>query len=434
MSTSTADLDNATQRKSRKDQLRNRYRGIRAFSERLCETLCTEDYVAQSMPDASPMRWHLAHTTWFYETFILAHYPDYQPFDDSFEYLFNSYYDSVGEQYPRNKRGLLTRPSVDEIFQYRSRIDDLVLEVLRNVDSDNDHLLDILELGLNHEQQHQELMQTDIKHLFAQNPLYPPLSPYKPGSNGNLRPKSWINYEGGIHHIGHEGTCFSFDNESPRHRVFLEPYAICDQLVTNGDFLEFVDDRGYQRPELWLSMGWSHINHHQWNCPLYWVYQNMKPYEFTLGGLQPLDLAAPVTHISYFEADAYARWAKARLPTETEWEATAGAYPVEGCFAEDHYNLNRAVHPFHGLENGPFHGLFGDCWQWTSSSYSAYPGYQPAEGALGEYNGKFMCNQYVLRGGSCASPRNHLRTSYRNFFPAEARWQFTGLRLAKSTP
>ena len=359
MSTSTADLDNATQRKSRKDQLRNRYRGIRAFSERLCETLCTEDYVAQSMPDASPMRWHLAHTTWFYETFILAHYPDYQPFDDSFEYLFNSYYDSVGEQYPRNKRGLLTRPSVDEIFQYRSSIDDLVLEVLRNVDSDNDHLLDILELGLNHEQQHQELMQTDIKHLFAQNPLYPPLSPYKPGSNGNLRPKSWINYEGGIHHIGHEGTGFSFDNESPRHRVFLEPYAICDQLVTNGDFLEFVHDRGYQRPELWLSMGWSHINHHQWNCPLYWIYQNMKPYEFTLGGLQPLDLAAPVTHISYFEADAYARWAKARLPTETEWEATAGAYPVEGCFAEDHYNLNRAVHPFHGLENGPFQGLFG---------------------------------------------------------------------------
>ncbi len=434
MSTATTASDLETQLDSRRNELLTRYRAVRAFSERLCETLCTEDYVVQSMPDASPMRWHLAHTTWFYETFILANSSDYQRFDDSFEYLFNSYYNSVGEQYPRDKRGLLTRPTVQEIIRYRHSIDDLILETLGHVNPGNVHLLDILELGLNHEQQHQELMQTDIKHLFAQNPLYPALSPFAISTNKNPNPKRWVHFDGGVQQVGHQGDDFSFDNESPQHRVFLESYAICDQLVTNREFLEFVHDRGYQRSELWLSMGWDHINHHQWNSPLYWVYRNEQPCEFTLSGLQPLDLAAPVTHISYFEADAYARWAKARLPMETEWEAAAGEYPVEGCFAEDHYDLKQAVHPFHGIKNGPFHGLFGDCWQWTSSSYSAYPGYQPAEGALGEYNGKFMCNQYVLRGGSCATPRGHLRTSYRNFFPADARWQFTGLRLAKSFP
>lgn len=422
-----------TQLESRRDQLLRRYRAVRAFSERLCETLCTEDYVVQSMPDASPVRWHLAHTTWFYETFILAHSPDYQRFNDSFEYLFNSYYDSVGEQYPREKRGLLTRPTVEEIIHYRNSIDERMADTLRDVNEEKIHLLDILELGLNHEQQHQELMQTDIKHLLAQNPLFPSLSPFKTGNHDCVAEKKWISFEGGIHHMGHRGDGFFFDNESPRHRVFLEPYALCDQLVTNGEFLEFVRDLGYQRSELWLSMGWNHINHHQWNSPLYWVYHKEEPCEFTLGGLQPLDLTAPVTHISYFEADAYARWAKARLPTEGEWEATADEYPVEGCFAEDHYDLNQAVHPFHGHKNGLFRGLFGDCWQWTSSSYAAYPGYHPADGALGEYNGKFMCNQYVLRGGSCATPRGHVRASYRNFFPADARWQFTGLRLAKST-
>lgn len=433
MNTPSTALCLETQLDSRKDQLLHRYQEVRAFSERLCETLCTEDYVVQSMPDASPMRWHLAHTTWFYETFILAHSSNFQRFNDSFEYLFNSYYNSVGEQYPRDRRGLLTRPTVSEISNYRSSIDELMVETLRQVTQDNVQLLDILELGLNHEQQHQELMQTDLKHLFAQNPLFPSLSPFETGKNDRLSQKNWISFEGGVHHVGHQGASFSFDNESPRHRVFLEPYALCDQLVTNGEFLEFIHDLGYQRSELWLSMGWKHINHHQWNSPLYWVYHNERPCEFTLAGLQPLDLTAPVTHISYFEADAYARWAKARLPTEAEWEAAAEEYPVEGCFAEDHYDLNQAVHPFHGLKNGLFQGLFGDCWQWTSSSYAAYPGYQPADGALGEYNGKFMCNQYVLRGGSCATPRGHLRASYRNFFPADARWQFNGLRLAKST-
>lgn len=432
MNTSTASPDIKNRREQRRDHLLQRFQAVRAFSERLCETLCHEDYVCQSMPDASPMRWHLAHTTWFYETFILARGHDYRRFDESFEYLFNSYYNSVGEQYPRDKRGLLTRPTVDEIFSYRSSIDQLIVAVLQEISPEIDDLLDILELGLNHEQQHQELMQTDIKHLFAQNPLFPAVSPYETRRSDCQRAKRWISSEGGIGHIGHQGHGFAFDNESPQHRVFVEPYALCDQLVTNGDFLEFIHDRGYQRSELWLSMGWDHINQHRWNAPLYWIYHNDGPCEFTLGGLKRLDLTAPVTHISYFEADAYARWANARLPTEAEWELMANEYTVEGCFAEDHYDLNHAVHPFHGLENGAFHGLFGDCWQWTSSSYSAYPGYQPADGALGEYNGKFMCNQYVLRGGSCATPRGHLRTTYRNFFPAEARWQFTGLRLAKS--
>lgn len=432
MSTSTNDLDRGLRLGTKQDCLLNRYQAVRAFSEKLCETLCTEDYIVQSMPDASPMRWHLAHTTWFYETFILAHGPGFRRFNDSFEYLFNSYYTSVGKQYPREKRGLLTRPTVDEIICYRKSIDEVMLETLQQVNSSNEYLLNIVELGLNHEQQHQELMQTDIKHLFAQNPLLPSLSPFPSVTNDRLGSMQWIEFEGGVHQIGHEGGSFAFDNESPRHRVFLEPYAVCDQLVTNGNYLEFIQDRGYQRSELWLSMGWKHINHHQWNSPLYWFYRKDEPCEFTLGGLEPLDLSAPVTHISYFEADAYARWANARLPTEAEWEAAADGYPIEGCFAEDHYDSNQAVHPCHGLENGPFHGLFGDCWQWTSSSYSAYPGYQPADGALGEYNGKFMCNQYVLRGGSCATPRGHLRTSYRNFFPADARWQFTGLRLAKS--
>jgi ergothioneine biosynthesis protein EgtB len=434
VNTPTAALAMKSRHELRRDQLLYRYRVVRAFSERLCDTLCAEDYVVQSMPDASPMRWHLAHTTWFYETFILAQNQNYQRYNESFEYLFNSYYNTVGEQYPRDKRGLLTRPTVEEIIRYRTSIDELIVATLSHVNAGNEHLLDILELGLNHEQQHQELMQTDIKHLFSQNPLFPSVSPHAPGTSDCLSTKSWITFKGGIKHVGHQGNSFAFDNESPRHRVFLEPYALCDQLVTNGEFLDFVQDRGYQRAELWLSMGWHHINQHRWNAPLYWIYHNDKPCEFTLNGLKPLDLAAPVTHLSYFEADAYARWAKARLPTESEWEAAASEYPVEGCFAEDHYDLNQAVHPFHGLKNGPFRALFGDCWQWTSSSYSAYPGYQPADGALGEYNGKFMCNQYVLRGGSCATPRGHLRTSYRNFFPADTRWQFTGLRLAKSIP
>jgi ergothioneine biosynthesis protein EgtB len=432
VSISIAPLITDIQLESRRDQLGRRYRSVRAFSEKLCETLCTEDYVAQSMPDASPMRWHLAHTTWFYETFILAHSPEFRRFNDSFEYLFNSYYNSVGEQYPRDKRGLLTRPTVDEIIRYRNSIDELMLETLQHANPSNDRLLDTLELGLNHEQQHQELMQTDIKHLFAKNPLFPAFSPFQTGTSGPRKPNQWVEFEGGVHHIGHQGFGFGFDNESPRHRVFLEPYAVCDQLVTNGEYLEFIHDCGYQRSELWLSMGWNHINRHQWNSPLYWLYRNDEPCEFTLGGLRPLDLAAPVTHISYFEADAYARWAKARLPTEFEWEAAASEHPIQGCFAENHYELNQAVHPCHGLTNGQFQGLFGDCWQWTCSSYSAYPGYQPAEGALGEYNGKFMCNQYVLRGGSCATPCGHLRTSYRNFFSADTRWQFTGLRLSKS--
>ena len=417
---------------TRKLRLLDRYREVRAFSEELCETLCVEDYIPQSMPDASPVRWHLAHTTWFFETFILSERSGYRKFDQSFEYLFNSYYNSVGDQFPRAQRGSLTRPTVKEVHAYRKSVDAMMLEILNMAGPDGDRMMDIVELGLHHEQQHQELIQTDIKHLFAQNPLFPSVSGFRPAASDLNKPKRWIEFHEGVRDIGHEGEDFAFDNESPRHRVFLEPFAICDQLVTNGEYLAFIEDRGYQRSELWLSLGWNHINQHRWNSPLYWIHRHGEPCEFTLGGLQNLDLAAPVTHLSFFEADAYARWANARLPTESEWETASAGLPVKGCFAEDHHESRQAVHPCHGVNNGAFHGLFGDCWQWTSSAYSAYPGYKPTEGALGEYNGKFMCNQYVLRGGSCATPRGHVRNSYRNFFPAETRWQFTGLRLAKS--
>jgi len=417
---------------SRRESLLKKFKATRHHSEQICQTLTPEDCVIQSMPDVSPIRWHLAHTTWFFETFVLKRFSGYDRFSEQFEYLFNSYYNTVGDQFPRDRRGLLTRPTVEEIFDYRRAVDEQMIDFLERDYHWSRQLLEIVDLGLNHEQQHQELMLTDIKHVFAQNPLYPALSDFPLPENMAVPQPSWIAFDAGVERIGHAGHAFAFDNESPRHRVFLEPYALRNRVVTNGEFLEFVNDGGYQRPEVWLSLGWHHVTSRKWSSPLYWVHRDGEALEFTLAGLSKVNPSLPVTHVSYFEADAYARWAGARLPTEAEWEVAAAPHPVDGKFAEDHYCDEIAVHPSHGNVAGEFHGLFGGTWEWMSSSYSPYPGYRPPGGALGEYNGKFMCNQYVLRGGSCATPRGHLRTSYRNFFPPESRWQFSGIRLAKS--
>jgi ergothioneine biosynthesis protein EgtB len=382
------------------------------------------------MPDVSPIRWHIAHTTWFFETFVLKKFAEYVPVSNDFEYLFNSYYTTVGDPFPRDRRGLLSRPTLAEIFDYRAKIDEEMIERLGQANGWNEDLLGVVELGLHHEQQHQELMLADIKHVFSCNPLYPAFVkadlPSVP-----LPEQIWISFQEGLHQIGHDGDGFAFDNESPRHRVFVEPFELSSRLVTNGEFRRFVLDEGYRRPEFWLSLGWDHVCQFGWEAPLYWKHSGDQWHEFSLGGMQPLDPSLPVTHVSYFEADAYARWAGARLATEAEWEIAAMSNPISGMSAEDYFDLAAPVHPTHSGECGQFRSLGGSVWQWTSSSYSPYPGYRPTKGALGEYNGKFMCNQYVLRGSSCATSKDHTRQTYRNFFPPEARWQFSGIRLAR---
>ena len=420
----------------RATSLAQRFRQVRSFSETLCRPLQTEDFVVQSMPEVSPTRWHLAHTTWFFETFVLkAAEPSYAPFDPVYEALFNSYYNSVGEQFPRPRRGLLTRPTVDEVLVYRRHVDELVVEYLAQAESGrDDELLRVVELGMHHEQQHQELMLTDIKHVLSCNPLFPAYDSTRADRRVDLevRPTKvrWHTYDEQLAEIGHLGDGFAFDNESPRHKVFLHDYQLAGRLVTNGEFLKFLEDGGYQTPQLWLSAGWHEIQQQDWNSPLYWHHRDGAWLQFTLAGLQPIDPAEPVCHVSYFEADAFARWAGARLPTEAEWEFAAADLPLEGNFADA-----RSFHPQPCVSPQDADGIpqqmFGDVWQWTASQYTAYPGYSPPAGALGEYNGKFMCNQFVLRGGSCATVRSHLRVTYRNFFPPEARWQYTGIRLAK---
>ena len=417
------------------DPLREAYRNVRQFSEQLCRPLQTEDMVVQSMPDASPTRWHLAHTTWFFETFVLARWESgYAPVNEAFEYLFNSYYNTVGEQFPRARRGLLTRPTVAEVFDYRRQVDARIAKLLGEFDFASDaaaELRNVVELGLHHEQQHQELMLTDLKHMLSCNPLFPA---YRAASGQGQAHRaaagaaSWIGLDEGLIEIGYAGSGFSYDNERPRHRTFLERYELASRLVTNGEYLEFVEAGGYQQPQHWLSLGWATVQEQQWRRPLYWIERGGQWYQFTLAGLQPLALEEPVCHVSYFEADAFARWRGARLPSEAEWEQAAAAVAVEGSFVEA-----GRFHPAPAQSPSPpvLEQMTGELWQWTSSPYAAYPGYQPPPGALGEYNGKFMCNQYVLRGGSCATPRTHIRPTYRNFFPPEARWQFTGVRLAR---
>jgi ergothioneine biosynthesis protein EgtB len=396
--------------------------------------LAVEDCVIQSMSDVSPMRWHLAHTTWFFETFVLARADaGYRLVNPAYEVLFNSYYNSVGRQFPRPQRGLLSRPTMAQVWEYREEIDRRVEEYLGGREP-LPELLAVVELGLHHEQQHQELMHTDLKHVFSCNPLLPAYQDEPQPSLGQRTPLEWIPFDEGVNSFGHDGVGFAFDNEGPRHRVFLEPFALASRPTTNAEFLEFVEAGGYRRADLWLSLGWDRVQSERWEAPLYWRRDEGAGWqEFTLAGLLPLNLEAPVCHLSYFEADAFARWCGARLPTEAEWEVAA---QMDSSFREDvdgNFVESRRLHPAPAGagDSRRLSQMFGDVWEWTSSSYAPYPGYRPAEGALGEYNGKFMCNQYVLRGGSCVTPRSHLRPTYRNFFPPEARWQFTGVRLAR---
>lgn len=403
--------------------LKDDYRNVRQTSLALAAPLSAEDCAIQSMPDASPVKWHLAHTTWFFETFVLVpHVPGYRPFDPAFGYLFNSYYNAIGERHPRPERGMLSRPSLDEVRAYREHVD-AAMGAASNVP----HAL--VELGLHHEQQHQELILTDLKHMLSRNPLRPAYQKQWPLTPIRARAPNWVGFAGGLHEIGHGGAGFAFDNETPRHKVWLEDYEIASHPVTHGDFLDFIADGGYRRPQLWLSAGWDLVRARGWEAPEYWTRRDGTWHTFTLHGEVRVDRNTPICHVSFFEAEAYARWAGARLPTEAEWEVAARNTPLGGNFLE-----SGALHPLALREDPPAGQLaqmFGDVWEWTRSDYAPYPGYRPAEGAVGEYNGKFMCAQYVLRGGSCATPASHIRATYRNFFPPEARWQFSGLRLAK---
>ncbi|NNF51364.1 MAG: ergothioneine biosynthesis protein EgtB [Gammaproteobacteria bacterium] len=404
--------------------LRQKFSAARKATESLVATLKPEDCVIQTMPDVSPTRWHLAHVTWFFEHFILCnHLPGYRIFNDKFSYLFNSYYYTVGEMHLRPERGFLSRPTVAEVMDYRHHVD-RHMETLLAREPDNE-LAFLVTLGINHEQQHQELILTDIKHVFSHNPLYPALRESVAKPNGRAGEIHFIEHPEGIAEIGYSGTEFVFDNETPRHRTYLQAHAIANRPVTNREFRAFIDDDGYRRAELWLSDGWATVNKEGWSRPLYWT-EDLTRY-FTLGGMQEIDSEAPVCHVSFYEADAYARWAGARLPTEPEWETLAAKTHTDGNFVESGH-----LQPVTQLdETKGVRQLFGDVWEWTQSAYGPYPGYRPLAGALGEYNGKFMCNQMVLRGGSCATPHSHIRATYRNFFYPQSRWQFSGIRLAK---
>ncbi len=410
--------------------LSEQYQAVRQFSQRIAAPLSAEDCMVQSMDDVSPTRWHLAHTTWFFETFILGSEPDYKVFDPQFNYLFNSYYNTIGKQFPRPRRGLVSRPGLEDIKRYRQYVDQHMVRFL-NAGRYSDATATAIRVGLHHEQQHQELMLTDIKHVLSCNPTMPKYhdSPFADSRSGG---ETWHTLDEGIYEIGYEGDGFSFDNESPRHRVFVHDFAIAQDLVTCRQFIDFIEDGGYQRPDHWLSLGWATVNREGWDAPMYWVKQDGAWMQFTLAGLVPIHPDWPVSHVSYLEADAYARWSGHRLPTEFEWEIACEktqAVPIgldRQCFANVLLDRGHALHPTRSPD-----GMMGSVWQWTSSSYAAYPGYQPPPGAIGEYNGKFMCNQYVLRGGSVATSSDHIRATYRNFFPAETRWQFCGIRLAR---
>lgn len=410
--------------------LAERYTRIRSQTRELAAPLSPEDCAIQSMPDASPVKWHLAHTTWFFETFVLeACRPRHKPFHPAFRALFNSYYNAVGDKHPRPERGLISRPSLSEVLAYRDHVDQALGELLRG-DALPQDALGLVELGLQHEQQHQELVLADLKHLLSRNPLRPAYRAPWPLTPVHARGPRWLGVAGGIHEIGHAGGGFHFDNESPRHRVLVGDFEIASHPVTHGDFMAFIDDGGYRRPELWLSSGWDCVLGGGWKAPLYWEPCDGAWNTFTLHGMVPVDPGTPICHVSFFEAEAFARWAGARLPTEAEWEIASARASRKGNFLEC-----GAFHPL-ALREAPAEGapaqVFGDVWEWTRSDYGPYPGFQPAPGAIGEYNGKFMSGQYVLRGGSCATPASHIRASYRNFFPPQARWQFSGLRLARS--
>jgi len=405
---------------------------IRSATEALCSPLETEDYVIQSMEDVSPPKWHLGHTTWFFETFLLDRFlREYKTYHPQYAYLFNSYYESIGKRVARPTRGLLSRPTVKEVYAYRSSVNEQMCELLESSAVDQPELLFLLELGLHHEQQHQELLVMDIKHILSINPTRPSYQ-----KNAKDSPRTSISlhdleFPGGLAEIGHEGFSFSFDNERPRHRVWLDSYKLQNRLITNGEYLQFIHDGGYATPGLWLSDGWFAIHHNSWRAPMYWEELDGEWHIWTLSGWQELNPAEPVCHTSYYEADAYARWAGRRLPTEAEWERASET--VSGKTGEGNFVENGILHPIpYNFEPEGLVQMFGDVWEWTSSAYLPYPGFQPEAGAVGEYNGKFMSNQMVLRGGCCATPLSHIRATYRNFFQCDKRWQFGGFRLASS--
>ncbi len=412
-----------------RDEWAAAYQRIRADTEALAAPLAIEDYVIQAADEASPAKWHLAHVSWYFETFVLREYlPGYTEFDPAYRVLFNSYYEQVGAYHPRPARGFLARPTVADVYHYRAHVDGHMLALLaERRDRPWPEILERIAIGLNHEQQHQELLLTDIKRNFAANPLRPAYRSNLPmPPSGKRAPVDWQEFPGGLVEIGHAGGSFAYDNERPRHRVWLDPFRLASRPVTNGEYLAFMESGGYASPALWLSDGWARVRQEGWSGPLYWERIEGIWWQFTLAGMRPLDPDAPVAHVSYYEADAYARWAGRRLPTEAEWEVAAADEPIVGNLREGGYLQPIAARPGDGLRQ-----LYGDVWEHTASAYLPYPGFSPPPGALGEYNGKFMCGQMVLRGGSCVTPPGHLRATYRNFFYPHERWQFQGLRLAE---
>jgi ergothioneine biosynthesis protein EgtB len=407
----------------------SRFQDIRAESLKLVEGLSDADTTVQSMPDASPAKWHLAHTTWFFEAVILNTYvKDYENFDNSYHFLFNSYYEALGPRHQRPRRGLLTRPTLADVIDYRAHVEEAMGLMLSHPDT-SEEVLDLLELGINHEQQHQELLLTDLLHLFAQNPLNPEYRPPVPLSQSDTpaMEQFWHRIAGGVYQVGHNGDEFAFDCEGPRHDALIHPFGIANRPITNREWVSFIEDGGYETPLLWLSDGWATSQSENWAAPSYWEFKDDQWWAMSLRGFQPVNNDAPVSHISYYEADAYARWAGYRLPTEFEWEIAASETSIDGQFAGSGLYRPLPAQPQQGLSQ-----MFGDVWEWTASAYSAYPQFVPKEGVAAEYNGKFMSGQYVLKGGSCVTPAGHVRASYRNFFYPHQRWQFSGLRLARN--
>ncbi len=420
---------------SRTELLRDFLR-VRQLSEKMCEPLTIEDYVPQPIEDVSPPKWNLAHTSWYFETVLLkTHLADYECFHPEYAFLYNSYYESFGERWKRPQRGHLSRPTVKEVYQYRQHVNTHMEHLIETVDDSQwSTCKQLIELGIHHEQQHQELLLTDLKYILGVNPVYPAYLRPVEISETTVPPAEYVPISGGLYEMGHHGDAFAYDNEFPRHPVHVADFKLQNRLVTNGEYLEFVEDGGYRNFEFWLSDGWTALNNEHWEAPLYWVQQDSEWYEFTLRGLQKLNRSAPVCHVSYFEADAFAHWADQRLPTEAEWEVAAQQTqlsPKSGNFYDDGYLHPVPLHTKTPDDSSSLFQMLGDVWEWTNSAYLAYPGYCKEPGPLGEYNGKFMSNQMVLRGGSCATSADHIRLSYRNFFQPEKRWQFMGIRLAE---